>query len=173
LEVLAADSIQAAIRAEGLDGRLFYSFRGSDPIAENILRLDNGTLATRRWFYLVPASGSPRGYCARYRIRNVRQLARGEDGLSPLAAASSTSSRCAGDFTPHRDAVSPLNAIPYVPRRELASSHRPIVAVNAHSADPHYQPDRDRNLPMPEGDFLLLDIWAKQKLPHSVYDDIP
>jgi Xaa-Pro aminopeptidase len=25
---------------------------------------------------------------------------------------------------------------------------------------------------MTEGDFLLLDIWAKQKLPHSVYDDI-
>jgi hypothetical protein len=49
--------------------------------------------------------------------------------------------------------------------RGLSSSHRPIVAVNAHSADPHYQPDRERNLPMVEGDFLLLDIWAKRKLP--------
>ena len=27
-------------------------------------------------------------------------------------------------------------------------------------------------LSMTEQDFLLLDIWAKQKLPHSVYDDI-
>jgi Xaa-Pro dipeptidase len=60
MKALAADSIQAAIRAEGLDGWLFYSFRGSDPIAENILRLDNARLATRRWFYFVPASGSPR-----------------------------------------------------------------------------------------------------------------
>ena len=47
MKALAADSIQAAIRAEGLDGWLFYSFRGSDPIAENILRLDNARLSTR------------------------------------------------------------------------------------------------------------------------------
>jgi hypothetical protein len=33
MKALAVDSIQAAIRAEGLDGWLFYSFRGSDPIA--------------------------------------------------------------------------------------------------------------------------------------------
>ena len=57
MKALAADSIQAAIRAEGLDGWLFYGFRGSDPIAENILRLDNARLATRRWFYFVPAAG--------------------------------------------------------------------------------------------------------------------
>ena len=56
--------------------------------------------------------------------------------------------------------------------RDMTSSHRPIVAVNAHSADPHYQPDREHNLPMNEGDFLLIDIWAKKKVVHSVYDDI-
>ena len=39
MKALAAVAIQAAIRAEGLDGWLFYSFRGSDPIAENILRV--------------------------------------------------------------------------------------------------------------------------------------
>ena len=38
---------------------MFYSFRGSDPIAENILHLDNARLATRRWFYFVPAVGKP------------------------------------------------------------------------------------------------------------------
>src|SRR5262249_30703077 len=56
--------------------------------------------------------------------------------------------------------------------RDLMSSHRPIVAINAHSADPHYQPEIAHNLPMHEGDFLLLDIWAKRRVPHSVYDDI-
>jgi hypothetical protein len=59
MKTLAADSIQDAIRKEGLDGWLFYSFRGSDPIAENILRLDSARLATRRWFYFVPAQGTP------------------------------------------------------------------------------------------------------------------
>jgi Xaa-Pro aminopeptidase len=56
--------------------------------------------------------------------------------------------------------------------RDLTSSHRPIVAINAHSADPHYQPDIERNLSMSEGDFLLIDIWAKKRIAHSVYDDI-
>src|SRR5678815_4198286 len=59
MKTLAAEPIQAAIRDEGLDGWLFYSFRGSDPIAENILRLDSARLATRRWFYFVPATGAP------------------------------------------------------------------------------------------------------------------
>jgi Xaa-Pro aminopeptidase len=50
--------IQSALAERGLDGWLFYSFRGSDPIAANVLGLEEGH-ATRRWFYLVPASGAP------------------------------------------------------------------------------------------------------------------
>jgi Xaa-Pro dipeptidase len=47
----------------------------------------------------------------------------------------------------------------------------PIVGVNAHSADPHYQPGPDRSSPIREGDFLLIDLWAKEKQPGSVYAD--
>jgi Xaa-Pro aminopeptidase len=54
----------------------------------------------------------------------------------------------------------------------MTSSHRPIVAINSHSADPHYQPDIEHNRSMNEGDFLLIDIWAKKRVAHSVYDDI-
>ncbi len=50
--------IQSALTERGLDGWLFYSFRGSDPIAANILGLHEGH-ATRRWFYYVPAAGEP------------------------------------------------------------------------------------------------------------------
>ena len=57
-------------------------------------------------------------------------------------------------------------------RRGLMSSDRPIVAVNANSADPHYVPESDRKLPIGEGDFLLLDIWAKQPAAGAVYGDI-
>lgn len=56
--------------------------------------------------------------------------------------------------------------------RGLVSSDRPIVAVNAHSADPHYAPAEDRSAPIRTGDFLLLDIWAKRPAPGSVYADI-
>lgn len=48
----------------------------------------------------------------------------------------------------------------------------PIVGVNAHSADPHYQPGPDHTSPIRQGDFLLIDLWAKEKTPGSVYADI-
>jgi len=48
----------------------------------------------------------------------------------------------------------------------------PIVGVNAHSADPHYQPGPDHSSPIRQGDFLLIDLWAKEKTPESVYADI-
>ena len=48
----------------------------------------------------------------------------------------------------------------------------PIVGVNAHSADPHYQPGPDRSAPIAKGDFLLIDLWAKEKTAGSVYADI-
>jgi Xaa-Pro aminopeptidase len=48
----------------------------------------------------------------------------------------------------------------------------PIVGVNAHSADPHYQPGPGVSSPIRKGDFLLIDLWAKEKQPGSVYADI-
>src|SRR3954469_13538239 len=51
--------IQAALRAAKLDGWLFYDFRHSDPLAYRILKLDEKMLASRRWFYYIPASGEP------------------------------------------------------------------------------------------------------------------
>ena len=54
------DKIQQALSEADLDGWLFYSFRGSDPIAANILGLaTEGHMATRRWFYLIPRAGEP------------------------------------------------------------------------------------------------------------------
>jgi Xaa-Pro dipeptidase len=47
----------------------------------------------------------------------------------------------------------------------------PIVAVNAHSADPHFQPTPTSGL-IHRDDFVLLDIWAKRQEPRSVYADI-
>jgi Xaa-Pro aminopeptidase len=248
-----AGRIQAALRHEKLDGWLFYSFRGSDPIAENILHLDHARLATRRWFYFVPAAGQPCKLVHAIESEMLDVLP-GEKKIylpwqqlhSHLGEILAGSRRVAMQY-------SPLNAIPYISRvdagtvelvrsfgvdvvssadlvqifeavwtaeqvqshlyaaghmrdivdvtfrevgrriresvptteldiqefiwrqyeaRDLASSHRPIVAINAHSADPHYQPDPEHNLPMREGDFLLIDIWAKKRIPHSVYDDI-
>lgn len=54
----------------------------------------------------------------------------------------------------------------------LQTDAHPIVGVNANSADPHYIPSATLNQPIRSGDFLLVDLWAKEKAPQSVYADI-
>src|ERR1700736_1911664 len=51
--------IQSDLRAAKLDGWLFYDFRGRDPIAQHILNLPPA-MRTRRWFYFIPAKGTPK-----------------------------------------------------------------------------------------------------------------
>lgn len=55
-------AIRAALAADGLDGWLLYDFRGLNPIAADITGVlrQGGHLATRRWYYLIPAQGEPR-----------------------------------------------------------------------------------------------------------------
>jgi Xaa-Pro dipeptidase len=53
-------AIQAELRASKIDGWLFYDHHHRDPIASRILELDGHGMATRRWFYFVPARGEPR-----------------------------------------------------------------------------------------------------------------
>ena len=57
-------------------------------------------------------------------------------------------------------------------REGLVTEDYPIVAVNAHSGDPHYEPRADRPAPIREGDFVLLDIWGRKNKPGTVYYDI-
>ena len=55
----------------------------------------------------------------------------------------------------------------------LTSGSRPIVAVNANSGSPHYQPDERCFTDIKEGDFVLIDLWAKLKEPaDACYADI-
>ncbi len=56
--------------------------------------------------------------------------------------------------------------------RGLVWDHPPIVAVNRHSGDPHYNPPAEGSGKVSSGDFLLIDLWARQKEPSSVYADI-
>ena len=57
-------------------------------------------------------------------------------------------------------------------REDLQTDDPPLVAVNANSGDPHYEPHPDRAARIKEGDFVLLDIWGKKNAPGSVYYDI-
>jgi len=248
------ESLQKALQQDKLDGWLFYSFRGSDPIAENILRLDSAKFTTRRWFYFVPAKGMPQKIVhaietgtldslpgdkhvylpwqqlhehLRAVLRGVNRLAMQYSPMNTIPYISRVDAgtielvrSCGGaDIVSSADLVqvfeavwtdeqlqSHLDAAKHMreivdeiikevrrrvrenatinevaiqdfilaefERRNLTAGHPPIVAINAHSADPHYAPNAADNLPMKKGDFLLVDMWSKQKLPHAVYDDI-
>lgn len=52
------------------------------------------------------------------------------------------------------------------------SDHGPIVGVNAHSGDPHYEPNPSADTPIRKGDFVLIDLWAKLDKPRAVYSDL-
>ena len=54
---------------------------------------------------------------------------------------------------------------------DLVPGHPPIVAVNAKASDPHYYPTADQHQPIQPGDFVLIDLWAKQNAPGAVYAD--
>jgi Xaa-Pro aminopeptidase len=58
-------------------------------------------------------------------------------------------------------------------RDGLWSESHPIVGVNGNAADPHYQPSAAASAPIRRGDFLLIDLWAKEKASaDSIYADI-
>jgi Xaa-Pro dipeptidase len=54
------ERIQSALREQQVDGWLFYDHHHRDPIAYRILGLGEASHVTRRWYYFIPAEGSPR-----------------------------------------------------------------------------------------------------------------
>jgi len=54
----------------------------------------------------------------------------------------------------------------------LESPDGPIVAANAHASDPHYEPISEGSSIIQQGDWVLIDLWAKEVAPGSVYGDI-
>jgi Xaa-Pro aminopeptidase len=65
--------VQRDLKAAKLHGWLFYDFRGRDPIAQRILKLPAG-MRTRRWFYFVPAKGTPKKLVHRIESESLAAL---------------------------------------------------------------------------------------------------
>jgi Xaa-Pro aminopeptidase len=54
----------------------------------------------------------------------------------------------------------------------LTTDSGPIVGVNAHAGDPHYEPLPETSVPIKAGDVVLLDMWARFDKPGAIYYDI-
>ena len=54
------EAIQQQLRAEGVDGWLFFDHHVRDPLAYRVLGMQTPAHVSRRWYYWIPAQGAPR-----------------------------------------------------------------------------------------------------------------
>ncbi|MGE0462705.1 MAG: M24 family metallopeptidase [Vicinamibacterales bacterium] len=110
--------VQEALRTEGIDGWLLYDFQGSNPIAFRLAGMgaQGGHLATRRWFYLVPAHGEPRGLVHAIERHNLDHLAGTKAPYAGRAELESGLRAMLAGLGRVAMEYSPGNAIPYVSR---------------------------------------------------------
>jgi Xaa-Pro aminopeptidase len=75
--IMAPDvaAIQRSLRESGLEAWLLYDFHGANPISLRVAGITGtGHLATRRWYYLIPAHGQPKGLVHRIEGQNLDHL---------------------------------------------------------------------------------------------------
>jgi Xaa-Pro dipeptidase len=243
--------IQEALRRQKLDGWLFFDHHERDPLAYRVLGLHPPRHVTRRWYYLIPAQGEPRGLVHRIESGMIdplpgekakysswqeqhtelggllKGLKRVAMQYSPLCAvpyvamvdagtielvraqgvdiASSAEliqefEACLNDdqFSTHVEAGRRVDkiradAFRFIGEKLSEGVHEtmvhdwildqfraaglttdsgPIVGVNRHAGDPHYEPLPETSAPIHPGDFVLLDMWAKLDRPDAIYYDI-
>ena len=108
------EKIQQELRNQKLDGWLFFDHHVRDPLAYRVLGFNPPRTPTRRWYYLIPANGEPRGL--EHRIeRNMTAPLPGEktpysswtEQIEGLRHITSGLKKIAMQY-------SPLCAIPYV-----------------------------------------------------------
>ena len=72
--------------------------------------------------------------------------------------------------------VSELDVMHFIQERfqeeNLLAYDGPVVAVDAHSSDPHYLPDMHESLTIQQGSWILIDMWAKGFGDRDVFADI-
>ncbi len=245
--------IQEAIKAQGMDGWLFYDFHNRDAIAARILKMDTKRFASRRWFYYIPAEGVPQKLVHKIEPWRCDHLPGDKNVYLPWQQQHELLKNLLGDAKNVAMQYSPNNSIPYISivdagtvelvrsfgvevvssanlvsifeshltpedieshitagkvmqmvkdsafkeiaRRLKAGEnpteyeiHRfmldimaennmlcedgPIVAVNEHAGDPHFEPTPENSHKIKDGDLILIDLWAKKNLPGAIYYDI-
>jgi len=244
---------QQHIRKQKIDGWLLYDFHGSNEHARRFLEIPPDAMATRRFFYWIPAKGNPvkivhaieshlleewpgekkiyfswplltehlhsvlkgvKRAAMEYSPDNaIPYVSRVDGGTIDMVRKAGVEVVSSGSFLPyftailderqrksHFAAAKALDQIAGdvwkwigdclkkrkriseyeiqqkilegIERKGCIAEGAPIVALNAHSADPHHSPSKKRPAFVKMGDFILLDLWCKKKAPGSIYGDI-
>lgn len=244
--------IQSVLRKYQLDGWLLYNFRNSNIFATKILNMPTDKLSSRRYFYFIPAQGTPKKLVHSIEQYDLDHLP-GEKIIynqwktlhNGIREILSGATKICMEYSPNNDipylskidagtlefirnvgveVVSSGNIVQYFEARwtdeqyqdaqETAALLLQIVdnafafigenlrrkntvteydvqqfimtefennnlttyspancSVNAHGADPHYDPRKESSAIIKKGDYILIDWWAKKKKPNSVYAD--
>jgi Xaa-Pro dipeptidase len=247
------EQVKKYLEVEKIDGWLLYDFHGSNPLARTFLEIPPEAVTTRRFFYWIPAKGSPiklvhaiesqvldlwpgekRLFSSWQSLQSqLKSLLRGskhvameyspnnaipyiskvDGGTIDLIRSFETTVVSSGNFLPYFTAVfseaqghghirvgKALDRIvedtwkwieshlqqkkkitEYDVQQKIMADFAaanlftdapPIVATNEHSSDPHYEPQRTNSSVIKLGDWILIDCWAKERHPGSIYADM-
>lgn len=149
-----------------------YSPRNANPY---VARVDAGTIELARALGIEPVSSGNL-------VQRFESLWDDDQIASHFAAAEHTHSAFlrAWEWIAHRvrlnGSVHELEVqqeiIRHFHAHDLTTYSPPIVAVGPHSGDPHYETQSGEDGYIRQGDFVLIDLWAKQNRPRAVYSDL-
>jgi Xaa-Pro dipeptidase len=111
-------AVRHALAEEGLDGWLLYDFHGINPIANDVTGVSRqgGHLATRRWYYLIPAAGEPRKLVHAIEAGSLAHLAGETDRYAGREQLEAGLARLLKGMRTIAMEYSPGCAIPYIAR---------------------------------------------------------
>jgi Xaa-Pro aminopeptidase len=105
--------IQSELRAQSLDGWLFFDHHYRDPLAYRVLGLPAAS-PTRRWYYMIPAQGEPRGMVHRIERDKLGELPGDRIEYSSWTEQVDALKKLTAGLKKVAMQYSPMCAIPYV-----------------------------------------------------------
>lgn len=139
-----------------------------------VSRVDAGTIEMVRAAgpTVVPSADLVQ-YCeARWSTEGLASHRRAAQGLREVLQATfqEVTARVSGGQEPTEYAIQQFMMEQFRARKMFAEP--PIVAVNAHAGNPHYEPTAKGSAPIRRGDLLLLDLWCREEKEGSIWADI-
>ena len=147
-----------------------YSPQGALP---RVSRVDAGTLEAVRAFGVEVTSSADLLQYATQRWDEA-QLRSHIAAADALGAIVQQAFRRIGDRID--EAPTEFEIAEFIRRRfveeEMVVTDGPVVAANAHAADPHFEPTEANTAVIRRGDWVLIDLWTRQPHPDAMFADI-
>lgn len=151
---------------------LEYSPRNGNPY---ISRVDGGTLELIRSFGVEPASSGDLIQLFEATWDDDQIASHFEAAQHTDAAFTMAWEFIAAEIRKHgrvMEMAVQQRILDHFTQHGMTTYSPPIVGVNAHSGDPHFENAPSNDTPIQRGDFVLVDLWAKMDRPRAVYSDL-